>query len=477
MPQGLTKRDEKDLFERERKVLEEAKALLSEATAAQNFWSDHYKKLLNEFERVVRQSQSLIRLGDLMQQKLNSITEKLQIEIENHKKTQAEKEASLAQLFQAQKMEALGTLVGGIAHDFNNMLQVVIGYTDFLLSGKKASEPDFEQLQAIMRASKGGAELVKMLLAFGQRGQVFPVPLDLNEQISRLATLVSRTLPPMIQINLELSDGPTTIRADRSQIDQVVMNLAINASDAMPNGGRLKMATRTVSLEDEYCRSHPGVKPGDYVMFSVTDTGRGMDAKTLTKVFDPFFSTKQRGATRGTGLGLSVVKGIVEQQGGHVTCQSELENGTEFKIYFPAIEATPSVAITTTQSFQSNRAETILVVENVSKVAELERETLTSAGYNVIVAANGREALKIYEPKRDEISLVILDLIMPEMSGRDCLMEMLRIEPSVKVIIASGYSPSDDLLKEIKPLVKGFLHKPFGIAQLLESVSSVLSDG
>lgn len=477
MPRRPKKTDEKDLFERERKVLQEAKELLSEATATQSSWAEHYTKLISEFERVVRQSQSLIRLGDLMQQKLNTLKEKLQIEIENHGKTQAEKEESLAQLFQSQKNEALGTLVGGIAHDFNNMLQVILGYTDFLLADKQQGEPDFEQLQAVMKAARGGADLVKMLLAFAQQGHVFPVPLDLNEQIVRLAELVSRTLPQVIEIDLELTDQPTIICADRSQIDQVVMNLAINAADAMHTGGSLKMTTMAVNMGDDYCGDYPGVKPGDYVMLSVSDTGKGMDQQTLAKVFDPFFSTKQRGARRGTGLGLSVVKGIVEQQGGHVTCQSSLGRGTEFKAYFPAIEIGPDAQIPHPQSLQSSLSKTILVVEDVPTIAQMEREALTTEGYEVIVTCNGREALEVYEAKREEISLVILDLIMPEMSGRDCLIKLLRIDPSLKVIVASGYSPSDDLLQEIGPLIKGFLHKPFGMAQFRESVRSVMRNG
>jgi two-component system, cell cycle sensor histidine kinase and response regulator CckA len=397
---------------------------------------------------------------------LSDITDRIRAE--------KEKESLRTQLFQSQKMEALGTLVGGIAHDFNNMLQIMMGYCDLLLSDKQKGEPGYQELQTIAETGKGGAELVKKLLAFGQQGQIFSVPLDLNHQISQLATLLSHTLPHVVQVDLDLIDGPTTIRADHGQIDQLVMNLAINASEAMPIGGRLKIATTKVSLDDEYCRTHYGAKPGRYVMLTVSDTGRGMDQEILVRIFDPFFSTKERGSTRGTGLGLSVVKGIVQQQGGHVTCESEPGKGTTVKVYFPAVEAPLITAKTVLQTVQSEGTETILVVEDNIPVAELERKVLANAGYEVIVATNGKEALDIYKTRKKEISLVILDLLMPEMSGRDCLMELLKIDPSVKVLIASGYAPEDELHKEISPLVKGFLHKPFAISALPADVRSVL---
>jgi PAS domain S-box-containing protein len=396
------------------------------------------------------------------------------VDISPLKQAEEEREKLKSQLYQSQKLEALGTLVGGIAHDFNNMLQSILGYSEMLLIGKKKNDPDYNDLQTIIETGKGAAELIKKLLAFGQQAQIIPVRLDLNQQITQICPLISRTLPQVVEVELDLADGLAPILADHNQIDQVVMNLAINASEAMPNGGRLKIATRTVSLDEEYCRRHHEVQPGAYAMLSVKDSGRGMDEETLTKIFDPFFSTKQRGAARGTGLGLAVVQGIVEQQGGHVTCESEPGIGTEFRIYFPAIDAPLTTAKTAVPVVQSGGTETILVVEDSSTVAELEQRFLASDGYTVIVAANGQEALDIYQTRKNEISLVILDLLMPEMSGRDCLMELLKIDPSVKVIIASGYSPGDELHKEISPFVKGFVHKPFAISELLNEARSVM---
>ncbi len=396
------------------------------------------------------------------------------LDVTERRKAEEESEKLRAQLFQSQKMEALGTLVGGIAHDFNNMLQIVLGYSQLLLEDKKEGDPGYKDLQTVIETGRGGADLVKKLLAFGQQAPIFPVNLDLNYQIRELIPLIYRTLPQVVKIDVDLTDSPVTIHADPNQIDQVVINLAINASEAMPNGGRLKIVTTTVALDKEYCQVHHGVKPGKYVMLSLSDTGLGMDKETLTKAFEPFFSTKQRGSTRGTGLGLSVVKGIVQQHHGHVICESEPGKGTEFKVYFPAIESEPTTKKNASPSAQSTGAETILVVDDTLPVAELAHRILTNAGYSVITANNGREALDIYETKRDEISLVILDLLMPEMSGRDCLMELLKIDPSVKALIASGYAPEDELHREIGPLVKGFLHKPFAIAELLNEARSVL---
>ncbi len=259
-------------------------------------------------------------------------------DITERRQAEKEKQALQAQLIRAQKMEALGTLVGGIAHDFNNMLQIILGYSELLLGLKKKGEPEYNELEHVIETVKGGADLVKKLLAFGQQAPIFPVNLDLNNQIRELIPLISRTLPQVVQIDANLTDRPVTIHADPNQIDQVVMNLAINASEAMQNGGRVKITTTSVELDNKYCGARHGVKPGKYAMLSLSDTGRGMDKQTLARVFEPFFSTKQRGSTRGTGLGLSVVQGIVEKHGGHITCESEPGKGSEFRIYFPEID-------------------------------------------------------------------------------------------------------------------------------------------
>ncbi|MCX5873244.1 MAG: ATP-binding protein [Deltaproteobacteria bacterium] len=263
-------------------------------------------------------------------------------DITDQLKSEQEKEALQAQLLQSQKMESIGTLVGGIAHDFNNIFQIILSASQLMLSEKSKDDPDYHLLQYIVNNVRGGADVVNRLLMFGKEASIRPVSVDLNHQIRELTALISRTLPQVVQFDVDLADGSATIHADPNQIDQVIMNLAINASDAMPNGGRLRIATTSILLDDEYCRSHHGAKPGNYVMLSVSDTGRGMDKEILDRVFDPFFSTKPKGSTRGTGLGLSVVQGIVEQHGGHITCESQLEEGSEFKVYFPTVAAPQS---------------------------------------------------------------------------------------------------------------------------------------
>lgn len=251
-------------------------------------------------------------------------------------KAEEEKEALTGQLIQSQKMAAIGTLVGGIAHDFNNIFQIILSASQLMLAERSKDDPDYQLLEYIVNNVVGGADVVNRLLMFGKEATIRPVSVDLNHQIKGLTTLLSHTLPTPVEINMDLTDEPTRINADVNQIDQVIMNLAINASEAMPNGGRLNVSTKTVSLDDEHCSRHPGANPGNYVMLSVSDTGRGMDEETLARVFDPFFSSKPKSSTRGTGLGLSVVRGIVEQHGGHISYESEQGKGTEFKVYFPA---------------------------------------------------------------------------------------------------------------------------------------------
>ncbi|MGO8823184.1 MAG: two-component system sensor histidine kinase NtrB [Desulfomonilaceae bacterium] len=259
-------------------------------------------------------------------------------DISERKTAEMERENLRAQLFQSQKMEALGTLVGGLAHDFNNMLQIMVGYAEVLLLGKKEGDRDYVELQTIFKTAQQEAELVKRLITFAGKGPVKKIPVDLNFQVKELAAMLSPSFPTNIEINLDLQKELSHIMADPGQIDQAIINLVINGQEAMPNGGILKLQTRDLNLDDDYYKANPVMKPGDYVVLSVTDTGRGMDQETLARVFEPFFSTKQRDSRRGTGLGLSVVQGIAEKHGGFITCESEIGKGTEFKVFLPSIE-------------------------------------------------------------------------------------------------------------------------------------------
>ncbi len=396
-------------------------------------------------------------------------------DITPRKKAEQEKEALMAQLVKSQKMEAIGTLVGGLAHDLNNMLQIIIGYTQLLLMDKEEDHQDYPDLLSIVRTVKDGADMVNKLLMFGREAPLRPVVLDLNHQIKKVVDLMSHTLPKTIDIRFTPVDAPLFIHADPSQIDQAIMNVAINASEAMPEGGRLAIQLTAVDLDDEYCAYHHGVKPGPYVLLSLSDTGLGMDERTAARIFEPFFSTKEKGAIKGTGLGLSVVQGIVEQHGGHINCRSEPGEGTEVDIYFPAAQPPPKFSKQRKMPARARSIGAILLVDDDLLVVDQAHRLLSHAGYPVITAFNGSEALEIYKSRKEEISLVILDLLMPVMPGKDCLTELVKIDPSVKVLIASGFSPDTHLEEEIMRFAKGFVHKPYNMPQLITAIGSILN--
>ncbi|MCA1959570.1 MAG: PAS domain S-box protein [Desulfomonile sp.] len=380
-----------------------------------------------------------------------------------------------SQLIQAQKLEAIGTLAGGIAHDFNNILTVILGYGEILLAEKKFGDPDREDLERIVHAAQSGADLVRMLLTFSRRIEPQLRPVDLNHLLEHVKKMLSRMVPKMIDIELRPAERLEAVHADPAQVEQVLVNLAVNARDAMPDGGRFTIETRSVTLDDEYCGTHVGVTPGRYVMLAVSDTGHGMDRETLAHIFEPFFTTKEAG--RGTGLGLSMVYGIVKQHRGHITCYSEPGVGTEFKVYFPALEEPAASGEKAPEAqLPSSGSETVLLVDDEGSIRELGTKILRHAGYEVLTAANGREAVEIYHRDRSRIALVVLDLIMPEMGGRQCLEQLLVIDPRVKVIIASGYTANGPLKTVIKSGARSHVRKPYNMKEFLETVRKVLDE-
>ncbi len=377
------------------------------------------------------------------------------------------------QLLQAQKMESLGTLAGGIAHDFNNLLTVIGGYSELLLMDKQEGEPGYDDLYKIIVATRRGAELVKNLLAFGSKVEPQLRPLGLNHEIEQIRKLLTRTIPKMIEIELSLANNLSQIKADPVQIGQVLINLALNAQDAMPNGGKLAIETRNESLDEEYSRTHPLVKPGEYVLLAISDTGHGMDEETLERIFEPFYTTKAVG--KGTGLGLAVAYGIVQQHAGFIQCQSEVGCGTRFEIYLPAIEDQVNLLEEAPVKVEPIKgSETILLVDDEDFVRELGSRILSGAGFKVLEAANGREASEIYKESQDKIGLVILDLIMPEMGGKQCLEVILRINPKAKVLIASGAGAMETTKDALAGGAKGLLRKPFKMDEILSAVRHVL---
>jgi CheY-like chemotaxis protein len=369
-------------------------------------------------------------------------------------------------------MESLGTMAGGIAHDFNNLLTIILGYTDVLLESRMEGDPDREDLRRIRYAAGKGADLVKRILTFSRKTESRPLDLDLNQRIRQTQRFLQRTIPKMIDIDLILADDLARIHADPTQVDQILMNLAVNARDAMPEGGKLVIETANVVLDEEYAQTHFGAKTGEYVLLSMSDSGHGMDKETLDHIFEPFFTTKEAG--KGTGLGLAVVYGIVTHHNGYITCNSEPGRGTTFKIYLPVakVETKPDVA--TSREIPAYGTETILLVDDEEFVRDLGKRILERSGYTVLTASNGKEALDAYKRKKEDISLVILDLIMPEMSGMQCLEELLQINPNTLVLIASGFAVDRQTKEAIETAAKGFLSKPYNVMQMPQLVREVL---
>ncbi|MFH0824317.1 MAG: PAS domain S-box protein, partial [Pseudomonadota bacterium] len=376
------------------------------------------------------------------------------------------------QLLQAQKMEAIGTLAGGIAHDFNNLLQVIIGYSDLALFDKAPETPDHEALTEILRAAHGGRELVKGLLTFSRKMESRRQPLDLNQEIAKVQKLLSRTIPRMIDIKSVLAPDLMTVDADPAQMEQIIINLAVNAQHAMPDGGRIVIETGNVRLGGDYCRTHVELKPGRYAFLAVSDTGSGIERQHLEHVFEPFYTTKRAG--EGTGLGLAVVYGMVKSHGGHIECYSEVGTGTVFKIYLPAWDAEASEDVADTREMPAMGSETILLVDDEPRIRIIVEKILSLHGYGVMTASNGQEALDAYRRMRKAPALVILDLIMPVMGGKECLNELLKIDPHVNVLIASGYSMNGSGREALEAGAKGFVNKPFDPKHLLGEVRRVL---
>ena len=395
-------------------------------------------------------------------------------DITERKKSREERLRLQDQLHQAQKMEAVGVLAGGIAHDFNNLLQIVLGYSEFMIQQKEEGEKDYADIQKIIEAGHRGAELVQSLMIFSRKTESQPTPINLNNQVDQLTKMLSRIIPKMISVELGLAPDLAMINADPTQMDQVVMNLAVNARDAMGDQGNLTIKTENVILDGEYCKTHIGVVPGSYVALRISDTGCGMDKDTLTRIFEPFFTTKEKG--KGTGLGLSTVYGIVKQHNGFIDCESDPGHGATFKIYFPAIlPKQESSEDSAGETSPEGGTETILIVDDEESLRVMVGRILSRAGYTILTAGDGEEALDLFKREPEKISLVILDLMMPKMGGQKCLEEILRIDPKAKILITTGVSLGDEQTKmAIDSGAKGPLHKPYDNTKLLSVVRTLL---
>lgn len=375
------------------------------------------------------------------------------------------------QLRQSQKMEAIGTLAGGVAHDFNNLLTAILGNAAFLLDALGPDDERAEEVREIQKAGQRAAALTSQLLAFSRRQMVEPCIINLNAIITDTSRMLQRLIGEDIELHLSLDGNLASVRADPGHIGQVLVNLAANARDAMPTGGRLTIETANVILDERFQRRHPEATPGEYVMMAVSDTGVGIPPEIIDRIFEPFFTTKEIG--RGTGLGLSVVYGIVCQNEGHIFVESEPGRGTRFEIYLPAIQAPASEPWSGQEGFPRGGDETILVVEDEDVVREVAARILRSQGYTVLEARNGEEALRWCDQHGGPLHLLLTDVVMPQMSGQELARRVQALRPDVRVLFTSGYS--DSIMRQQMPVVEGtFLQKPFAVRELLGKVREVL---
>ena len=377
------------------------------------------------------------------------------------------------QLRQSQKMEAIGQLAGGVAHDFNNLLTIISGYSEMMADGLGPESPHIGQVKEIQKAADRAAALTRQLLAFGRRQVLAPQVLDLNEVVSNVDKMLRRLIGEDINLVPISGGGLGRVKADAGQIEQIIMNLAVNARDAMPQGGKLTIETADVVLDDTYARKHLAVTPGPYVMLAVSDTGCGMDEATQARIFEPFFTTKPPG--KGTGLGLATVYGIVKQSGGNIWMYSEPGKGTTFKVYLPRVDdMVAEVKLSQAKDGDPRGAETVLVVEDEETIRSLVRGILEKHGYTVLEANGGVEGLAICQQHPHTIHLVLTDVVMPQLSGPELAGKLASLRPETKVLFMSGYTNKaigqDGLLDKNT----AFIEKPFTPQALARKVREVL---
>jgi PAS domain S-box-containing protein len=376
------------------------------------------------------------------------------------------------QFRQAQKMEAVGRLAGGVAHDFNNLLMVISGYAEVILAGLDFHHPLHEKGRAIQQAADRATTLTRQLLAFSRKQLLELKVVDVNAVVQDMERLLRPLIGENVEFDAQLSPEAAHTRADAGQLEQILMNLVVNAKDAMPNGGKLTMQTQNIVVDENHRRGQTFIRPGQYVMLSVSDTGMGMDKETQSRIFEPFFTTKEKG--KGTGLGLSTVYGIVKQSGGYVLGQSEEGRGTKFQIYLPRVEGIAEKHAPQSTPAILGGSETVLLVEDEESVRQLVRDTLTAKGYRVVEAENGEAGLAAAAQHQGKIDLVITDVVMPGIGGRELIKHLAALRPETKVLYLSGYTEDAIISEGTIERDAAFLQKPFTLKSLSQKVREVL---
>jgi two-component system cell cycle sensor histidine kinase/response regulator CckA len=389
------------------------------------------------------------------------------------KKAEEEKARIEEQLFQAQKMESVGRLAGGVAHDFNNMLTVILGYAELIRARLPQGDPLLTDMQEIEKAAGRSRDLTRQLLAFSRKEIIAPRPVDLNNMITGAQKMLLRLIGEDIDLRFYPGDKLWKIKVDPSQMEHILINFAVNARDAMQEGGNLTIETENVHLNEAYCRMHPGFSPGHYVLLGVSDDGVGMDRETMSHLYEPFYTTKERG--RGTGLGLATVYGIVKQNEGFINVYSEPGKGTTFKIYIPRSMEEAVAKEAAEESLPASATGTVLLVEDDDMVRTISTEMLQAIGYTVLSTGSPSEALSFFEKGDAAIDLVITDVVMPVMSGKELSKRIEAIRPGVRVLFMSGYTTNVIAHRGVLDEGVYFIQKPFSTSDLARKINETIN--